>query len=170
MMTAAYDHFVAVADRIRESATALGDALDAVKVYTEPAVARAVQAERNLYDRIDAEFGLLTSAETGRRLGSRSTAPRNLAVATRRKRALLAITRGHQMLFPGFQFGADGRPLPVIRALRDLADEARWSENGVVQWLCAPTTYLGGLRPVDLLSDDPARVVDAARRAWTVEW
>jgi hypothetical protein len=170
MMTAAYDHFVAVADRIRESATALGDALDAVKVYTEPAVARAVQAERNLYDRVDAEFGLLTSAETGRRLGSRSTAPRNLAVATRRKRALLAITRGHQMLFPGFQFGADGRPLPVIRALRDLADEARWSENGVVQWLCAPTTYLGGLRPVDLLSDDPARVVDAARRAWTVEW
>lgn len=43
------------------------------------------------------------------------------------------------MLFPGFQFGADGRPLPVIRILRDLADEARWSENGVVQWLCAPT-------------------------------
>ena len=71
-MTAAFDHFVDVAHRIRESAAALGDALDAVQVYVEPAVARAVQAERNLYDRIDAEFGLLTSAETGRRLGSRS--------------------------------------------------------------------------------------------------
>jgi len=43
-MTAAYDHLVDVAHRIRESATALGDALDAVKVYTEPAVARAVQS------------------------------------------------------------------------------------------------------------------------------
>jgi hypothetical protein len=41
-MTAAYDHVVDVAHRIRESVTALGDALDAVKVYTEPAVARAV--------------------------------------------------------------------------------------------------------------------------------
>lgn len=169
-MTAAYDHLVDVAHRIRESATALGDALDAVTVYTEPAVARAVQAEWNLYDRIDAEFGLLTSAETGRRLGSRSTAPRNLAVTTRRNGALLAITRGHQLLFPGFQFDTDGRPLPVIRILRDLAHEAEWSENGVVQWLCAPTTYLGGLRPVDLIASDPERVVDTARRVWTTRW
>jgi hypothetical protein len=103
-------------------------------------------------------------------LGSRSTAPRNLAVATRRKGALLAITRGNQTLFPGFQFGADGRPLPVIRILREFADEAHWSENGVVQWLCAPTTYLAGQRPVDLLASDPDRVVDTARRAWTVQW
>lgn len=169
-MTAIYEDFVDVAQRIRESAAALGDALDAVQVYAEPAVARAVQAERNLYDRIDAEFGLLTSAEAGRRLGSRSTAPRNLAVATRRKGALLALTRGHQTLFPGFQFGADGRPLAVIRTLRDLADETRWSENSVVQWLCAPTTYLSGQRPVDLLANSPERVVDAARRAWTVQW
>lgn len=169
-MTAAHDHFVDVAHRIRESAAALGEALDAVQVYTEPAIARAVQAERNVYDRIQAEFGLLTSAEAGRRLGSRSTAPRNLAVATRRNGALLAIMRRHQMLFPGFQFGEDGRPLPVIRVLRDLADETEWSESGVVQWLCAPTTYLGGLRPVDVLASDPDRVVDTARRAWTVQW
>jgi hypothetical protein len=169
-MTAAYDHLVDVAHRIRESATALGDALDAVRVYAEPPIARAVQAERNLYDRIEAEFGMLTSAEAGRRLGSKSTAPRNLAVATRRKGSLLAITRGHQTLFPGFQFGTDGRPLPVIRVLRDLAEEAQWSQNGVVQWLCGPTTYLGGQRPVDLLASDPERVVDTARRAWTVQW
>lgn len=169
-MTAAFDDFVDVAHRIRESAAALGDALDAVQVYVEPTVARAVQAERNLYDRIDAEFGLLTSAETGRRLGSRSTAPRNLAAATRRDGALLAITRGHQMLFPGFQFDPDGRPLPVIRTLRELADETQRSETGVVQWLCAPTTFLGGLRPVDLLASEPERVVDTARQAWTVQW
>lgn len=169
-MTAAHDHFVDAAQLIKESATALRDAVNAVQVYTAPAVARAVQAERNLYDRIDAEFGLFTSAEAGRRLGSRSTAPRNLAAATRHEGALLAITRGHQMLFPGFQFGPDGRPLPVIRILREIADEAHWSETGVVQWLCAPTTYLGGLRPVDLLTGEPDRVVDVARQAWTVQW
>ncbi|BBX16265.1 hypothetical protein [Mycolicibacterium duvalii] len=169
-MTAAHSHLVDVAQRIRESAAALGAALDAVDVYIEPSVARAVQAERNLYDRIDAEFGLLTSTEAGRRMGSKSTAPRNLAAAVRRDKALLAIARGRQTLFPGFQFGADGRPLPVIRALRELADEAGWSESAVVQWLCAPTTYLDELRPVDLLAGQPERVLDAARRAWSVRW
>lgn len=169
-MTASAEPLLDAARRINASAKALGEAIDAVAVYTEPAVARAVQAERNLYDRINAEFGLLTSAEAGRRLGSRSTAPRNLAATTRRSGALVAVTRGHQTLYPGFQFGADGRPLPVVRALRDLAAECGWSENGLVQWLCAPTTYLDGLRPVDLLAGEPDRVVDAAQRAWTVTW
>lgn len=94
-----------------------------------------------------------------------STAPRNLAAAARRDQALLAIIRGRQTLFPGFQFGADGRPLPVIRTLRRLAEEMGWPESGVVQWLCARTTYLDELRPVDLVADDPERVVDAARRS-----
>ena len=169
-MTAAAQPLIDVAQRISASAKALGEAIDAVQVYTEPAVARAVQAERNLYDRIDAEFGLLTSAEAGRRLGSRSTAPRNLAVATRRGGALLAITRGHQALYPGFQFGPDGRPLPVIRSLRELAADVGWLESSVVQWLCAPTTYFDGRRPVELLATEPDRVLDVARRDWTIEW
>jgi hypothetical protein len=38
--------------RVRESAQAVGAALSAVSVYTEPAIARAVQAEHNLYARI----------------------------------------------------------------------------------------------------------------------
>lgn len=169
-MTAAAQPFLDAAQRISASAEALGQAIDAVRIYTEPAVARAVQAERNLYDRIDAEFGLLTSTQAGRRLGSRSSAPRNLAASARRGGALLAISRGHQTLYPGFQFGDDGRPLPVIRTLRELADECGWSETAVVQWLCAPTTYLDGARPVDLLAGEPDRVVDTARQAWTVTW
>lgn len=158
------------ARRITASAKALGDAIDAVAVYTEPAVARAVQAERNLYGRIDAEFGLLTSAEVGRRLGSKSTAPRNLAAATRRGGALLAVTRRNQLLYPGFQFGADGQPLPVIRTLVELAADCGWSETAVVQWLCAPTTYLDGSRPVELIMTRPDDVVETARRAWSVSW
>ncbi|MCH9761862.1 MAG: DUF2384 domain-containing protein [Actinomycetia bacterium] len=168
-MTAAHP-LVEVAQRISASAKALGEAIDAVAVYTEPAVARAVQAERNLYDRIDAEYGLLTAAEAGRRMGSRSTAPRNLAAAARRSGALLGISRGHQTLYPGFQFGPDGQPLPVIRALRELAQRLGWSDSSVVQWLCAPTTYLDGHRPAELLTTEPDRVLDVAQRAWAVEW
>lgn len=160
----------ASADRIRESAHAVGAALAAVRVYTEPAIARAVQAECNLYDRIDAEFGLLSGTEAGKRMGSRSSAPRNLAAAAHRSKTLLGLRRGNQVTYPGFQFGPDGRPLPVIKRLREVAEANAWSEKGLVQWLCSPTTYLYGDRPVDHLSTDPDRVVDVAAQDMAISW
>ena len=104
--------------RVRESAHAVGVALSSVTVYTEPAVARAVQAEQNLYARIEAEFGMLTSTEAGKRMGSRSSAPRNLATTAHRNKALVAVRRGAYLAYPGFQFGPDGKPLAAIERLR----------------------------------------------------
>ena len=156
--------------RVRESAHAVGAALSSVAVYTEPAVARAVQAEHNLYARIEAEFGMLTSTEAGKRMGSRSSASRNLATTAHRKRALVALRRGNYLAYPGFQFGPDGQPLAVIRRLRDVAAANDWSEAGLVQWLCSPTTYLDGDRPVDHLTTDPDRVVAVAAEALAVSW
>jgi len=156
--------------RLRESAHAVGVALSSVTVYTEPAVARAVQAEQNLYSRIEAEFGMLTSTEAGKRMGSRSSAPRNLATTARRNKALLAVRQGNYLSYPGFQFGPDGKPLAVVGRLLEVADENGWSEAGLVQWLCAPTTYLDGDRPVDHLTTDPDRVVAVAAEALAVSW
>ena len=156
--------------RVRESARAVGAALSSVAVYTEPAVARAVQAEHNLYARIDAEFGMLTSTQAGKRLGSRSSAPRNLATTTHRNKALVAVRRGNYLAYPGFQFGPDGKPLAVIARLREIAEANGWSEAGLVQWLCSPTTYLDGDRPVDRLATDPDRVVAVAAEALAVSW
>lgn len=156
--------------RVRESAHAVGAALSSVSVYTEPAVARAVQAEHNLYARIADEFGMLTSTEAGKRMGSRSSAPRNLATAAHRNKALVAVRRGNYLAYPGFQFGPDGQPLAVIRRLREVAATNDWSEAGLVQWLCSPTTYLDGDRPVDHLTTDPDRVVAVAVEALAVSW
>jgi hypothetical protein len=156
--------------RLRESAHAVGVALSSVTVYTEPAVARAVQAEQNLYSRIEAEFGMLTSTEAGKRMGSRSSAPRNLATTARRNKALLAVRQGNYLSYPGFQFGPDGKPLAVVGRLLEVADENGWSEAGLVQWLCAPTTYLDGDRPVDHLTTDPDRVVAVTAEALAVAW
>lgn len=164
------DDLTAAHQRVRQSAHAVGAALSAVTVYTEPAVARAVQAEHNLYDRIEAEFGLLTSAEAGKRMGSRSSAPRNLATTTHRNKALLAVRRGNYLAYPGFQFGPDGHPLTVIRRLREVAESNDWSEAGLVQWLCAPTTYLDGDRPVDHLITEPDGVVAVAADALSIAW
>jgi hypothetical protein len=156
--------------RLRESAHAVGVALSSVTVYTEPAVARAVQAELNLYARIEAEFGMLTSTEAGKRMGSRSSAPRNLATTARRNKTLVAVRQGNYLAYPGFQFGPDGKPLPVIARLLAVADDSGWSEAGLVQWLCAPTTYLDGDRPVDHLATDPDRVLAVAGEALSVSW
>jgi hypothetical protein len=156
--------------RVRESAHAVGVALSSVAVYTEPAVARAVQAEHNLYARIGAEFGMLTSTEAGKRMGSRSSAPRNLATTAHRSNALIAVRRGNYLCYPGFQFGPDGKPLAVITRLREVAETNGWSEAGLVQWLCSPTTYLDGDRPVDRLTTDPDGVVEVAGEAMAVSW
>jgi hypothetical protein len=156
--------------RLRESAHAVGVALSAVTVYTAPAVARAVQAELNLYARIEAEFGMLTSTEAGKRMGSRSSAPRNLATTARRNKTLVAVRQGNYLAYPGFQFGSDGKPLDVIARLLQVADDSGWSDAGLVQWLCSPTTYLDGDRPVDHLSGDPDRVVAVAGEALAVSW
>jgi hypothetical protein len=156
--------------RLRESAHAVGVALASVATYVEPAVARAVQAEQNLYARIEAEFGMLTSTEAGKRMGSRSSAPRNLATTAHRNKALVAVRQGNYLSYPGFQFGPDGKPLSTIARLIEVADESGWSEAGLVQWLCSPTTYLDGDRPVDLLVMDPDRVVTVAAEAMAVSW
>jgi len=164
------EELVAATQRVRESARAVGAALASVAVYTEPAIARAVQAEHNLYARIDAEFGMLTSTEAGKRMGSRSRAPRNLATTAHRNNQLLAVRQGNHLAYPGFQFGSDGQPLAVISRLRETAEANEWSEAGLVQWLCSPTTYLDGDRPVDHLTEDPDRVVAVAGDALAVSW
>lgn len=168
-MTTLEDLTVAT-QRVRESAHAVGAALSAVSVYTEPAIARAVQAEHNLYHRIDAEFGMLTSTEAGKRMGSRSSAPRNLAATAHRNKALVGVRRGNQLAYPGFQFGPDGQPLAVIGRLRKTAEDNDWSETGLVQWLCSPTTYFDGDRPVDHLADDPDRVSAVAAEDLAISW
>jgi hypothetical protein len=156
--------------RIRESAHAVGAALSSVAVYAEPAITRAVQAEHNLYARIENEFGMLTSSEAGKRMGSRSSAPRNLAASAHRNKALIAVRRGNSLAYPGFQFDRDGQPLAAIARLREVAEANAWSEAGLVQWLCSPTTYLNGDRPVDHLTEDPERVVAMAAEALAVSW
>ncbi|BBX48007.1 hypothetical protein GCM10009641_09490 [Mycobacterium cookii] len=164
------EQLVTATQRVRESAQAVGAALASVAVYAEPAIARAVQAEHNLYARIEAEFGLLTSTEAGKRMGSRSRAPRNLAATAHRNDQLVAVRRGNQLAYPDFQFGPGGQPLAVIGRLREIAEANDWSEAGLVQWLCSPTTYLDGDRPVDHLTDDPDRVVAVATEALAVSW
>jgi hypothetical protein len=153
----------------RRNVTALGTAIRAAQLTTaSPALARAVQAQQNLHDRIDAEFGLLTSAQAADRMSSRAVARRNAATAARSEGRLLALRRGKYLLYPAFQFEAAGIR-PVIAALRDIGDQHGWDEPSLIEWMMAPTTYLGGSRPVDII-DDADQILAVAAETFGVSW
>lgn len=157
------------------SAEALGDAVESIPTHASPQAARSVQATENLVRSVAAEFGLLSGTEVGERLGSSSkSSPRNLASARHRAGELLAIRRGNRLKFPGFQFLADGSPLPVIGVLRRLSEHHDWSESDLFLWLVTPTGRLGDVRPVDALRSESAdtqeKVVRAAELEMSTEW
>jgi len=152
------------------SSRALGEALQSAAPHASPQLARATQARENLYDEISSRFGLLTSTEAGKRLGSRAAKPANAAIQARENRRLLALHRGRYVLFPGFQFAPDGKPLEVIKLLRDLAAEYNRSETGLVEWLSVANNQFGGEAPAEYLSSDPDRVLRSARNAFGVSW
>ncbi|MGN5240281.1 MULTISPECIES: hypothetical protein [unclassified Rhodococcus (in: high G+C Gram-positive bacteria)] len=153
----------------RRNVTALGTAIHAAQLTAaSPALARAVQAQQNLYDRIDTEFGLLTSAQAADRMSSRAVARRNAATAARSEGRLLALRRGKYLLYPAFQFEATGIR-PVIAALRDIGDQHGWDETSLIEWMMTPTTYLSGSRPVDII-DDAEQILTVAAESFGVSW
>lgn len=154
--------------KTRRIVGALGEAIRAAHSTASPALAAATQARENLYDEIEAEFGLLTSAQAGEAMGSRSTAKRNLASAAYRDGRLLALRRGNYMLYPAFQFSESGLR-PVIADLIALGRQHQRTSAGIIQWLMAPTTYLAGRRPVDVI-DAPEQLLAAAGDAFGVQW
>jgi hypothetical protein len=117
-------------------------------------------ADAALRSAVAAEFGVWSAAEAGRRIGSRGHSP---TAAIRRWAAqgnLLTVPVAGLDHYPGFAFGPDGRPRPVLRRVATaLPGCTGWA---LVAWLVSPQAALGGARPVDLLDGDPDAVVEAA--------
>ncbi len=104
---------------------------------------------------------LLTSAMIGAWRGS--SAKNSSAMASRWKSAgrIFAVPSGRADLYPAFQFDEHGEPRAVIgEVLRHLAAESDWAK---ALWWTAPSGWLNGRRPVDVLDTDPQSVVEAAR-------
>ena len=116
---------------------------------------------------IEATWGLLNPEEVLEALNL----PKTDVDVVSRMRAdgqLLAIERGRAYAYPGFQFES-GHVAPVIPALVELAHEVALSQNELVVWLCSPSGYFGGDRPVEHL-DEPDELLEKARADATVEW
>ena len=137
-----------------------------------PDLASAVISEERLQQlRLQAEvreafrrsIELLTSAMVGELGGSAARNASALASRWKSEGRIFAVPNGRADLFPAFQFDAHGQPRPAVaEVIRHLARSSEW---GRALWWNAPSGWLGGRRPRELLDDDPAAVVEAARRA-----
>lgn len=79
---------------------------------------------------------------------------------------LLVESSDGERLYPSFQFGAAGAPLPGLRNVLDALDPEREDPWGDAAWLNAPAEELGGATPAQaLLSDRMVATVRLAERA-----
>lgn len=169
LLNSRHGKLIMAAINMERSVAALGPALAEVEVETSPQLARSMQATENAWRDMEAEFGLLSSLEVSRAVGSKSP-NRSYASDQRGAGRLLAIKRPGGYKYPGFQFDRREQAIrPVMHDLIKLAAGADRSESGLALWMTSPTGYLDGSRPVDLL-DEPAQVVEAARQSFNVQW
>jgi hypothetical protein len=170
VVVVAADH--GVATQVKRLASALAQSellssrlIDAMFVpggTASPAAAR--QAQRNAEARqwlVD-EFGLYDSDQVADLAGS--TASNRSATASRWLAAgkIFAVNHRGARLCPGFQFGIDGHPRPVIATVLEVFDPYGFDGWETALWFTTASGWLDDQRPVDLLTREPEQVVDAA--------
>jgi hypothetical protein len=130
-----------------------------------PAMLQQVNRNARAHAELADEFGLLSSTAVAERANSRSLAsnPAALANRWRSEGKVFTVDLDGAQRFPGFQFGATGKPLRVIaQVLAAVGD--RLSGWELALWFTGSNGWLGGMRPVDVLDSDPELVVEAAGR------
>jgi len=130
-----------------------------------PSEASILQARRNAAEQeaLLQDPGAFSAAQVADLAGSKAKNRAALASRWQQEGRILGVRHRGQLLYPAFQFDADGRPLPVIsRVLKTFGEGSGSWETAL--WFTAANGWLGGVRPVDLLAKEPDKVVDAARR------
>jgi len=107
------------------------------------------------------EFPVIDAAAVHDRAGHGGTNKAQTAASWKKAGRILGLNLHGRMVFPTFQFDADGQPLPLLqKVLRALpADRSAWQR---AFWLVAPNDFLDGARPLDLIREGDPGVIDAA--------
>ncbi len=121
------------------------------------------QARRNALARAAflEEVALLDATTVADRAGSVAKNRRETASRWLRERRVFAISNRGRQLFAAFQFDDDGHPRPaiakVVAALRPQGLDG-WP---LALWWVTPHDELDYQRPLDLIGEQPTRVVEA---------
>jgi hypothetical protein len=83
----------------------------------------------------------------------------------RKQGKIFSVSYGGGDLYPAFQFGDDGYPLPIVAELLEIlgrdAERTDW-DNAL--WFAGDSGWLDGKTPVELLQSDPDLVKQAAEQ------
>lgn len=166
-----FAHYAALVVNVERSMDALRPALAALETPMTPEMMQGLGATENAWRRMEDEFGLLTSQEVAEIVGSNTKGRSTYAHDNRKAGKLIGIERLNRILYPRFQFDrTSGKILPVMERLVRVIREFSRTEGDLAQWMCIPSGYLDGERPVDLLSKDDDQVVAAAEGHFGVQW
>lgn len=124
----------------------------------EEARRQALQRARLLRD-----VGAYTAQEVAELAGSHAVNRSQVAHRWKKEGRIFGVHHRSAVVYLGFQFGTDGHPRPVIRDV--LRAMAGWPEWEVALWFAVKNDLLDRRSPLDLLDDDPAAVIAAAREA-----
>ncbi|MFC4311662.1 hypothetical protein ACFPN2_21420 [Steroidobacter flavus] len=120
-----------------------------------------VELRREFIDRVP----VLTSADVHKNAGFPGSNPSQTVLRWRRSGKIFGINYGGRDLYPAFQFGVDGRPLPIVAELlailKDNPDRTDW-DNAL--WFAGDTGWLNGASPIERLQTDPESVRRAAEQ------
>jgi len=94
---------------------------------------------------------------------SSKSATRTWLARRRKAGELFTVSYEGSTLLPAFQLDSEGNPLPLISRVLSSLRDARLGSWATWTWFCSTSSWLGGLRPLDLL-DQPDRIVNAADR------
>ncbi len=99
------------------------------------------------------------------RLCAPPTAKRCAAATWRCERKLFAVQWNGRDLYPRYAFSDTWKPVPALA--RVLAEFREVSDMRIASWFESTNSYLGGMRPRDLLATRPDDVVAAAKAHMT---
>jgi hypothetical protein len=108
---------------------------------------------------------MLTSAQLHERAGFPGSNPSQTGLRWRKQGKLFSINHGGRELYPAFQLGPDGRPLPIVTELLAILardpDRTEW-DNAL--WFAGESGWLDGKTPMELLQSEPQLVKRAAEQ------
>ncbi len=112
--------------------------------------------------RFVSEHSLLTAEAVHEQKGLSGKNRASTASRLRKKGDVFGVTYRGQILYPAFQFGDDGQPLPIIgEVLRQFG--GRLSDWQIAIWFSTPNGWLGDAKPEECLKEDPSALLEAAR-------